>query len=103
MGGLIDKKQLIAFVERKFDMQDLYLPANFLDLVDEVPEVDGVPAPYKILDTVIEHNRDLIEENKVLRSRNNRLEAEIIQLKQAIEIVQSEIKRIERGAHEQQK
>ena len=103
MGELIDKKQLIAFVKKNVDMQDVYLPTHFLDLVDEAPSVDGVPAHYEILDTVIGHNRDLVEENKVLRSRNNRLVAEIVQLKQAIDIVQSEIKRIERGEHEQQK
>ena len=103
MGDLIDKNQLIAFVKKNVDMQDVYLPTHFLELVDEAPSVDGVPAHYEILDTVIGHNRDLIEENKVLRARNNRLEAEIIQLKQAIGIVHSEINRIEREAHEQQK
>ncbi len=48
-------------IERTFDMQDLYLPVHFLDLIDNAPTVNpyfpfSEEALYKIMDVEWEHS-----------------------------------------------
>ncbi len=97
MGDLISKKYLQAVIETKFDMQELYLPCHFLEAMWEVPDADST------LEIFREHNGLLIKENKKLNVRNSELESELVQLKQILHVLQDEIKRIERKAHEQPK
>jgi hypothetical protein len=41
---LIDADEILPMMERKMDMQDLYLPIHFQEMViDEMPTVDAVP------------------------------------------------------------
>lgn len=38
-GDLISREALKKEIERTFDMQDLYLPVHFLDLIDNAPTI----------------------------------------------------------------
>ena len=41
---LIDADEILPMMERTMDMQDLYLPIHFQEMViDEMPTVDAVP------------------------------------------------------------
>ena len=43
MSRLIDADEILPMMERKMDMQDLYLPIHFQEMViDEMPTVDAV-------------------------------------------------------------
>lgn len=44
---LIDADALIKHMESTFDMQDLYLPVHFKDLIDEQPTIDNEEQPKK--------------------------------------------------------
>lgn len=44
---LIDADALIKHMESTFDMQDLYLPVHFKDLIDEQPTIDNEEHPKK--------------------------------------------------------
>ena len=44
---LIDADALIKHMESNFDMQDLYLPVHFKDLIDEQPTIDNEGHPKK--------------------------------------------------------
>ena len=44
MSRLIDADKIPEMIERAFDMQELYLPSHFIELViDEMPTADAVP------------------------------------------------------------
>lgn len=44
MPRLIDADDILPMMERKMDMQDLYLPIHFKEMViDEMPTMDAVP------------------------------------------------------------
>ena len=43
MSDLISREALLENMEKYCDMQDLYLPTHFIDMVEDVPTVEAVP------------------------------------------------------------
>lgn len=40
MSRYIDAEKIIETISSRLDMQDLYLPVHFLDLIDDIPTAD---------------------------------------------------------------